>query len=195
MSECDCEPPDMQGACIGDYAGGMCIRVDGPPVKTKSGQLTTLSMLGECINCEGCMENPPPPLTCTSAASVTFTQSLAVTVDAGISVGDDTVKASFSRAVGGGVAAGATATQTCSTIAPPCKVVEIEARINVEIGAEYEIQHRWLATGTWVNEWWGTCEFEGQSFTEECGTGKSIAVASIAGHGACETIGYDDCVR
>lgn len=128
MSECDCEPPDLPGACIGDYAGGRCVRIDGPPVKTKSGQLSTLSMLGECINCEGCMDDPPPPLACTSAASVTFNQSLTASVDAGISVGDDTVKASFSRAVGAGVAAGATVTQTCSTIAPPCKVVEIEAR-------------------------------------------------------------------
>ncbi len=195
MSECDCEPPDMQGACIGDYSAGSCVRIDGPPVKTKSGILSTVSQEGECINCVGCMENPPPPLTCQTAASVSFTQSLTVSVDVGISVGDDAIKASFSHSVGAGVAAGATVTAACSTTAPPCKVVVVRASIDVEVGAEYEIQHRWLATGTWVSEWWGTCDFEGQSFTDECGTGKSVAVASIAGNSRCETIGYYDCVR
>jgi len=100
-----------------------CQRTDNPGVLTSAGTLTTIT--GEsfaCDTCAYCGAENPPPVVCTGAVAVSYTETHNYAVNPGIKASGEVIEVSLGGTIGWGSQTQYSFTLTCGTQQwPACK--------------------------------------------------------------------------
>lgn len=144
-----------------------------------------------CDNCDpGCPETEPPPLSCTEALTVTYTESLSASISSEIGV-DAGITATLGSTIGAEEGRQLSAEVTCGSGAfSPCKKGSYKSKMNVYLNVKAEITHTYSWVCTKVS---GPASCNGEH-TDPGGETKSTATANKGSNTAtCAWGGYQDC--
>lgn len=164
-----------------------CQRTDGAATITAAG--TPNNAIGQtmgCVNCNGCPENPPPPMNCTQTLNISYTEQYNESIASGIS-GSGPISGSLNVSIGHVDARQFSGTATCgSNTWPACyranPAYQVSLSTTVGISASVVSAYQWQVAAS------GSC-CSGTS-TQSAGTRTSTATGSAYNGGAfCEFVG------
>jgi hypothetical protein len=175
-----------------------CERIDSAPYIVQGGTAGTITGTTLiCTNCTGCPNCPPPVnLTCQTTLSATFTESVAVTVNAGIETEAEGVAESLEASIGhiNQRTLNFSASAGAEGGVPPCRKLGYQARIAIQTGIVMGMNHTWSAGGIIDNHFGLTCCMENIVFTQpDCHSCMSTATGSAWMKGYIDTILNEAC--
>jgi len=191
-----CNPDQDPPGCF--YRRLWCDRIDSAPYVVQGG--TPGTILGTnliCTNCTGCPDCPPPVnATCQGTVSATFTESVSVTVNAGVETEADGVTESLEASIGhvNQRTLSFSATAGAEGGVPPCWKLGYQAKIAIQTGIVMGMDHTWSASGIIDNHFGLTCCLENTVFTQpDCDSCMSTATGSAWMNGFIDTILNEPC--
>ncbi len=190
-NECPRSPtPDLvPPGCTVEY---VCWRTDGE-VQIIDGGFGeyVLGQSLDCRNCGGCPENPPPPMRCESTLSVSFTESVTVQIDSGITVDAAVLETTLRNSIGHADQRTFNGSATCGTVSwPACRKGSPAYRVTLMVYRDRQTQV--ISSYQWEHRGTGACSFD---YFEDAGARYSTAVGSeYCGGAICQSYESATCV-
>lgn len=181
-------PRDVDPCCSPSWITATCTRFDSKPVVVFPGTPVAIPSDDFEFICENCCKFEPdecpgndinPPMReCVLNPSLTFTESISLSVSGSITVSIRAVELALEGGVGVTRGREASVSLTCPLSAPKCKSVACKPRINYLANRSVRVDHTWTAKGAWIN-YGCTCPIAGNVWivpTTACSVDSSTAV-------------------
>lgn len=158
-------PHDVHPCCSPSWPTATCTRFDSAPVVVYEGDKVYIPSEDFEFRCENCCKFEPDECPgnyanpavkhCELDVSISYTESITLSVSAGVTVNISAVELSLESGVGVTVGSEITATLHPELDAPKCTAVASQPRITVRANRAVRVDHTWQVQGKWIT--WPGC--------------------------------------